>query len=153
VNVKSAFYGMQEVLPHFQARNAGHIINISSMLGRVPFALQRSAYSASKHFLNALTANFRTEVRATHPGIQISIVSPGVVATDFGLKATYGGVDSRTLPGAQRPEEVADVIASVIDSRKADVYTRPDGKNVVVAYYSADDIGATNPGPPPARPS
>src|SRR5436190_5358288 len=44
INVKSALYGMQEVLPHFQSRGTGHVINISSMLGRVPFAVFRSAY-------------------------------------------------------------------------------------------------------------
>ena len=32
-NVKTALYGMQEVLPHFQERGAGHLINVSSMLG------------------------------------------------------------------------------------------------------------------------
>jgi short-subunit dehydrogenase len=138
VNVKSAFYGMQAVLPHFKARGDGHIINISSMLGRVPFALVRSAYSASKHFLNALTANFRTEVQQSHPGIQISLVSPGVVATDFGNKAIYGGADSRTLPGAQSAEEVAGVIASVIDSREADVYTRPEARQMIASYYSGE---------------
>src|SRR4029079_1157048 len=37
-NVHSALYGMQEVLPHFKARGDGHIVNISSLLGRVPFA-------------------------------------------------------------------------------------------------------------------
>src|ERR1035438_8907716 len=57
VNVKSALYGMQEVLPHFKARNEGHVINISSMLGRIPFAIIRSAYNGAKHYLNALTAN------------------------------------------------------------------------------------------------
>ena len=35
----------------------------------------RSAYSASKHFLNALTANMRAEVQETHPDIQFSLVS------------------------------------------------------------------------------
>src|SRR5687767_4996092 len=35
-NVKTALFGMQEVLPHFKARGRGQIINISSMLGRVP---------------------------------------------------------------------------------------------------------------------
>ena len=79
------------------------------MLGRVPTFLPRAAYSASKHFLNALTANFRTEVQATHPGIQVSLVSPGVVATDFGLNAMHGGVDSRSIPGGQTAEQVADV--------------------------------------------
>jgi short-subunit dehydrogenase len=136
VNVKSALYGMQEVLPHFKSRNAGHIINISSMLGRVPYFIPRSAYSASKHFLNALTANFRAEVQATHPGIQISLVSPGVVATDFGLNAVHGGVDSRSIPGGQSAEEVADVIASVIESREPDVYTRPGAREMIAKYYA-----------------
>lgn len=141
VNVKSALYGMQEVLPHFKARNSGHIINISSMLGRMPTFLPRAAYSASKHFLNALTANFRTEIQGTHPGIQVSLVSPGVVATDFGLNAMHGGVDSRNIPGGQTSEQVAAVVAGVIESRKADVYTRPDGHEVVARYYAADEVG------------
>jgi short-subunit dehydrogenase len=141
VNVKSALYGMQEILPHFKARNSGHIINISSMLGRMPTFLPRAAYSASKHFLNALTANFRAEVHGTHPGIQVSLVSPGVVATDFGLNAMHGGVDSRNIPGGQTPEQVAAAIAGVIESRKADVYTRPDGHEAVASYYAADEIG------------
>ena len=136
VNVKSALYGMQEVLPHFKSRNAGQIINISSMLGRVPSFIPRAAYSASKHFLNSLTANFRAEVQATHPGIQISLVSPGVVATDFGLNAIHGGVDSRAIPGGQSAEEVADVIASVIETRQADVYTRPGAREMIAKYYA-----------------
>ena len=141
VNVKSALYGMQEILPHFKSRNSGHIINVSSMLGRMPTFLPRAAYSASKHFLNALTANFRTEIHGTHPGIQVSLVSPGVVATDFGLNAMHGGVDSRSIPGGQTSEQVAAVIAGVIESRKADVYTRPDGHEAVARYYAADEIG------------
>src|SRR6266702_5734122 len=33
VNVKSALYGMQAVVPHFISRRRGHLINISSFLG------------------------------------------------------------------------------------------------------------------------
>jgi NADP-dependent 3-hydroxy acid dehydrogenase YdfG len=139
-NVKSALYGMQEVLPHFKERNAGHIINVSSMLGRIPFAMVRSAYSGAKHFLNALTAMFREELRESHPGIQISLVSPGVVRTDFGLNAMHGGPDSRQFPGSQSAEEVAAVIARVIATREADVYTLPGARERVAAYYAS--IGA-----------
>jgi len=137
VNVKSALYGMQEVLPHFKSRNEGHVINVSSMLGRIPFATFRSAYNGAKHYLNALTANFRTEVQATHPGIQFSIVSPGVVRTDFGLNALHGGPDSRSFPESQSAEEVAEVIAGVIESRLPDVYTRKGAHDRVVGYYAA----------------
>jgi NAD(P)-dependent dehydrogenase (short-subunit alcohol dehydrogenase family) len=141
VNVMSAFYGMQEVLPHFKERGEGHVINISSLLGRVPFALIRSAYSASKHYLNALTALFRDELRSSHPGIRISLVSPGVVATDFGLSARHGGPDSRTLPGAQPVGEVAEVIATVIDTRRADAYTQPHAQRLVADYYANPNLG------------
>lgn len=138
INVKTALYGMQQVLPHFRERGVGHIINVSSMLGRVPMAPIRSAYSASKHFLNAFTANFRDAVQATHPNIQVSLVSPGVVATEFGLNAVGGGPDSRTLPNAQDVDEVAAAIAGVIESRRADVYTFPGAQENVVRYYSTE---------------
>jgi NADP-dependent 3-hydroxy acid dehydrogenase YdfG len=140
INVKSALYGMQEVLPHFKERGEGHVINLSSMLGRVPSAIHRSAYNGAKHFLNALTANFRTEVQQTHPGIQFSLISPGVVWTDFGRNARHGGPDSRQLPNGQEPEDVAAVIAGVIESRRPDVYTRAGSHQRVVAYF--DELGA-----------
>jgi NADP-dependent 3-hydroxy acid dehydrogenase YdfG len=137
VNVKSALYGMQEVLPHFKERGTGQVINVSSMLGRVPFAVVRSAYCGAKHFLNALTATFRAEVQATHPDIQFTLVSPGVVRTDFGLNALHGGPDSRSFPESQSAEEVAEVIVDVIESRRADVYTRPGAQARVVGYYQS----------------
>ncbi len=137
VNVKSALYGMQEVLPHFKAAGRGHIVNVSSMLGRVPFALQRSAYSAAKHFLNALTANFRSEVQATHPDIQVSLISPGVVRTEFGLNALHGGLDSRQLPESQSADEVAAVIAAVLADRRPDVYTRTGSVARIAGIYAS----------------
>ena len=136
VNVKSALYGMQEILPHFVERGTGHIINVSSMLGRVPMATFRSAYNGAKHFLNAITANLRDELREQHPGITVSLVSPGVVATEFGSNAAYGGPDSRALPMSQPVEEVAEVIARVIDTRATDVYTRAGMRQMVVDYFS-----------------
>jgi short-subunit dehydrogenase len=137
VNVLSALYGMQEILPHFKARGTGHVVNVSSMLGRIPFAVMRSAYNGAKHFLNALTANFRAEVQETHPGIQFSLVSPGVVYTDFGKNAAHGGPDSRDLPNGQQVEEVAAVIADLIASPRPDVYTRKGSRERVVAYYQS----------------
>ena len=133
----NTLYGMQEVLPHFKSRNAGHVINISSLLGRIPFAMIRSAYCGAKHFLNALTATFRAEVQQTHPGIQFSLVSPGVVRTEFGLRARHGGPDSRQLPDSQSAEEVAAVIAQVIESRQPDVYTRKGSQDRIASYYAS----------------
>jgi NADP-dependent 3-hydroxy acid dehydrogenase YdfG len=137
INIKSVLYGMQEILPHFKSRNDGQIVNVSSMLGRLPFALIRSAYVGAKHFMNALTAMFRQELEQTHPGIAITLVSPGVVRTDFGLNALHGGPDSRELPGAQDVDQVSKVIAGAIATRTIDVYTFPGAQQLVSKYYAS----------------
>jgi len=136
VNVKSALYGMQEILPHFRERGRGQIVNVSSMLGRLPFATFRSAYNGAKHFLNAITTNVRDELRGSAPGIDITLVSPGVVRTDFGLNALHGGMDSRQLPESQSAEEVAAVIVWSIRTGKPDVYTRVGSRQRVIDYFS-----------------
>jgi NADP-dependent 3-hydroxy acid dehydrogenase YdfG len=140
INVKSVLYGMQELLPHFKARGTGHIINISSMLGRLPVVPVRSAYCGSKHFVNALTALFRAEVQLTHPEIQVTLLSPGVVHTDFGLNAIHGGPDSRSFPDGQSAEQVAEVIAGAIESRLPDVYTFQGAHDRVATYYAANGV-------------
>jgi NADP-dependent 3-hydroxy acid dehydrogenase YdfG len=146
VNVKSALYGLQAVLPHFRERKIGHVINVSSLLGRVPLATIRSAYSASKHALNALSANLRMELAPEN--ILVSVVHPGVVATEFGVNARHGGGDSRQMPGAQSAEEVAKVIADVIEQRKADVYTREGARQMIASYYAAEDMAEAESKPP-----
>jgi short-subunit dehydrogenase len=156
VNVKSALYGMQAALPHFKERGRGQIINISSLLGRVPLAPMRSAYSAAKHALNALTGSLRGELRAEHPGIVVTTVSPGVVATEFGLNAKGGGIDSRAVPNAQSASDVAAVILDAIRAPRADVYTFPTARDMVVAYFAAEDMAAVEAASPfaaPRRPS
>jgi short-subunit dehydrogenase len=82
------------------------------------------------------------ELRA-QPGIHVSLVHPGVVATEFGIRAMHGGVDSRSFPGAQTAEQVAEVIAGVIERPRADVYTRPEAQRAVVSYFAAEDMGET----------
>ncbi len=146
VNIKSAIYGMQAAVPHFVQRGEGHVINISSFLGRVPIASIRSVYSASKAALNSLTANLRTDLRA-HPGVHVSLVMPGVVTTDFARNAR-GDVrppTSTPAPGAspmkpQTAEEVAERIVDVIHNPVAEVYTNPVSADLARAYYA--DVGA-----------
>jgi NAD(P)-dependent dehydrogenase (short-subunit alcohol dehydrogenase family) len=115
----------------------------------------RSAYSAAKHALNALTASLRLELRAEFPDIHVSTVSPGVVATEFGVHALGGGPDSRTLPGAQPLEQVVEAIAALIERPRADVYTQPGHRQMVVDYFAAEDMGDAESRPPflPPRPA
>lgn len=144
VNLKSAIYGMQAILPHFKERGTGHIVNISSMLSRVPYVTFRSIYSAAKSALNTLTANLRMELRETHPGINVSLVMPGPVATEFA--ATVIGATPGTKmtppPGVviQTADEVAACIVDVLAHPVAEVYTNPDHPDVARRYFT--DVAA-----------
>jgi NAD(P)-dependent dehydrogenase (short-subunit alcohol dehydrogenase family) len=148
VNLRSALHGMQVALTHFKPRGRGHIINVSSMLSRIPYVPWRSAYTAAKHALNALTASLRLELQAEYPGIHVSTVLPGVVATEFGVRALGGGPDSRTLPGAQPVDEVAEVIAELIEHPRAEAYTRLGFRQQVVDYFAAEDMADAESRPP-----
>ena len=143
VNTKSALYGMQAVVPHFKERRSGHLINISSFLGRVPLATVRSVYSAAKAALNSLTANLRMDLRREYPGVHISLVMPGIVTTEF-AKNALGGTPPGPPPTGpmkpQTPEEVAAAIVKLIEEPVAEIYTNPASPEIARRYY--EDIGA-----------
>ena len=134
LNAKSALYGMQAIAPHFLARRRGHIVNVSSMLSRVPFATYRSAYNAAKHALNALTANARVDLHAKCADVHVTLVMPGLVSTDFAVNALGG---SPPLPpiGTQTADEVAAAIVKTIDRPVAEIYTNPQHAALAVKYF------------------
>src|SRR5947208_13620407 len=83
VVLKSVLYGMQVIIPHFQQRGRGHLINVSSFLGRIPLVSHRSIYSAAKSGVNVLSANARMDLRDKYPKVQVSLVLPATVETDL----------------------------------------------------------------------
>ncbi len=142
-NVKSVLYGMQAIVPHFEERKRGHLVNVSSMLGRVPFAPIRSAYAASKAMMNSLTEMLRADLAQRLPEVRVTTFIPGVVSTDFGLNALGGGPDSRALPGAQTAEDVAAILADAIEQRRGgDVYSRPEFAERAVGHLRSLSTGA-----------
>jgi short-subunit dehydrogenase len=142
INVKSALFGMQIAARHFLARGSGHIINVSSFLGRVPMALHRSAYNAAKAALNSLTANLRVELRERSPGVHVTLVMPGMVATEFARNALGAppNVAAYSGPHVQTVQQVAEMIANVIEHPVAEVYTNPGSADMARRYYA--DVGA-----------
>jgi NADP-dependent 3-hydroxy acid dehydrogenase YdfG len=141
VNVKAALYGMQAIVPHFQERGGqGHLINVSSFLGRVPLVTFRSAYNAAKAALNALTANARVDLAREHPGIAVTLVIPGLVSTGFQRNAIGGTPPLPASTPSQTPDEVAAVIVSAIERPVAEVYTNPHQAAVALDYFK--DVGA-----------
>ncbi len=78
VNYFGAIRLVQGVLPRMRARRQGAIINVSSVIGRVPLVGQ-AAYAASKHALEAATEVLAQELVAH--GVRVALVEPGVFQT------------------------------------------------------------------------
>jgi len=75
---------VQLVLPHMRKQKPGRIINISSMGGRLTTYFG-AWYHATKYALEAFSDALRMEV--SDFGIDISIIEPGVIKTDWGIIA------------------------------------------------------------------
>jgi len=139
VVLMSVLYGMQAILPHFKARGEGHIINVSSFLGRVPFTPYRSIYSASKSAVNVLSANLRMDLRARYPGIHVSVMMPGIVDTPFhqiagpGLPVRAGGFLGQAR--VESADETAQRIVALIDKPTPEAYSNPAAVDVVTSYF------------------
>ncbi|HEX8854451.1 MAG TPA: SDR family NAD(P)-dependent oxidoreductase [Thermoleophilaceae bacterium] len=80
-NVFGVIYCTHAALPIMRAQSAGHIVNVSSVAGRVARA-GAGVYNLTKFGVGAFSEALRQEVTAS--GIRVTLVEPGAVATELG---------------------------------------------------------------------
>jgi NAD(P)-dependent dehydrogenase (short-subunit alcohol dehydrogenase family) len=120
VNLMGTFYAAQAALEVFRAQNAGHIIAVSSVVGRRGMA-GSAVYAATKAaqigFIEALRAEFAGS------GLRASVVYPVGTETEFhhALERDYGLVVQPKGP-RQSAEHVGRAIVECVVSPKAEVY-------------------------------
>ncbi|WP_323883444.1 oxidoreductase [Aeromonas caviae] len=85
VNLFGAARLTQLLLPAMRAKGDGHIVNITSIGGKM-YSLLGAWYHATKHALEGWSDCLRLEVAAF--GIKVVIVEPGVIETGFGDAAS-----------------------------------------------------------------
>ena len=74
-------------LPAMRERGQGRVVNVGSIMGRVPMPLL-GAYNASKHAVAAISDALRMELAPF--GITVVLVEPGAVRTGFAATALSG---------------------------------------------------------------
>ncbi|XP_070554784.1 uncharacterized protein [Ptychodera flava] len=80
VNCKGVLNSIGAVLDGMVARGKGHIVNLSSDLGRTAFA-GLAVYTGSKFFVEGMSAALRQELVGT--GIKVTNIQPGDVTTEI----------------------------------------------------------------------
>ncbi len=79
VNLKGTLFAIKAVLPIMLRQNSGHIINVSSIAGRVAVP-GAAVYGATKAALDALSEGLRKE---TAGRIKVTVLAPGGVETNL----------------------------------------------------------------------
>jgi NADP-dependent 3-hydroxy acid dehydrogenase YdfG len=79
VNIKGVLYSIAAVLPVMVDQQAGHIVNISSVDGRMVYP-GGAVYCATKYAVRALTDGLRQELSSSD-GIRLTCIEPGTVDT------------------------------------------------------------------------
>jgi NAD(P)-dependent dehydrogenase (short-subunit alcohol dehydrogenase family) len=125
----------QRVLPHMRERRSGHILNITSVGGKV-YSPLGAWYHATKHALEGWSDCLRVEMASF--GIDVSIIEPGAINSGFGDVMTdpmiemsgsgpYGDLARRVVKGQKsiydnspstRPQVIADVILKAVDAKR-----------------------------------
>lgn len=117
VNLDSCFFTARAAIPLMLQEHSGHIINISSVWGRVGASME-VAYSASKGGMDAFTRALAKELAPS--GIRVNAVACGII--DTAMNACFSKEEINTLKNeipADRlgsPEEVAQFVLQLAQS-------------------------------------
>ena len=118
VNIKGVLYCTAAAIPHMIAKKSGHIVNISSVAGRVVFPAG-SVYCATKHAVAAFSEGIRQELSA-RANIRVTCIEPGVVATELlntiTDKSLEKFVESSRQIDALQSEDIANAIVFAVNS-------------------------------------
>lgn len=64
INVRGPMHLSVGLLPHFRTKKAATIMNVSSVLGFIPFSIINPVYNGTKAFVHFHTMNLRTQLAA-----------------------------------------------------------------------------------------
>ena len=112
VNIKGVLYCTAAVIPHMLEKKSGHIVNISSVAGRIVFPAG-SVYCATKHAITAFSEGLREEL-SVRKNIRVTCIEPGVVATELTDTITdeslQGFVEGAKKMESLQAKDIADAI-------------------------------------------
>jgi NAD(P)-dependent dehydrogenase (short-subunit alcohol dehydrogenase family) len=130
VNYMGTFYGARAALPLFRAQSGGHLIFISSIVGRRGIAFM-GGYSATKAAQAGLAESLRTEFAGSP--IKISCVYPISTRTEFhdAMTRDFGHTVSGLGP-KQTVDEVARAIVNCIRRPRPEVYPHALSRGLAV---------------------
>jgi NAD(P)-dependent dehydrogenase (short-subunit alcohol dehydrogenase family) len=143
-NLLGAMYGSYFALRQFRSQGYGTLINISSVLGKVP-APCYSSYAASKHGIVGMDGVIRQELALDKlDRIHVCTVLPTTMDTPyFDHAANYIGHETRPIPPVYDPEKVVETIVSLATKPEDEVVVGLAGKVMTAVRAVAPGVADT----------
>ena len=118
VNIKGVLYCTGAVINHMKEKKSGHIVNLSSVAGRVVFPAG-SVYCATKFAVAAFTEGLRQEF-SVRSNIRVTSIEPGIVATELTDTITDESLKQFVENGKKmetlQAQDIANAILYAVDS-------------------------------------
>ena len=137
-------YGSYYALKQFKLQGEGTLINVSSVIGKVP-APYFSSYAAAKHGIVGLSATLRQELAEDSlDKIHVCTVMPTSMDTPFFEHAAqHTGHQVKPIPPVYDAEKVVDVIVRLATEPEAEVSVGAAGKFFAFAHQMAPGLVET----------
>lgn len=130
VNVLGTLYGIQAAVPIMRRQRSGHIINVSSVVGKraTPGS---GIYSATKFAQVALSESLRLELKDA--GIQVSVVCPVSTTTEFfAVAASRSPLKLDPAGPTYSAEQVAEVLVRCARRPRPEIMVYPPVRFMVI---------------------
>lgn len=118
LNVLDVLHGVQAVLPVLRRQGFGHIINTSSVEGRVGFPFT-GVYAGTKAFVDLMTQSLRQELmHVERTGIRVSVLLPVTTRTpifDHVANLQAGGQGAHMVRPMQEATQVARAVVGAVE--------------------------------------
>lgn len=131
VNVLGIVRGVRAFVPQMLERGAGHVLNTSSIAGVWAYTWDAAPYITSKFAAYGLSEALARRLRPH--GIGVSVLCPGLVATNLGETARFSGIPEGgqadwmyfppELADAADPDEVGVLVADAVLEGRFAIFT------------------------------
>lgn len=135
-NVKGLLYMTHVLIPHFTAKNCGHIVNLGSVAGHWVY-LRGNVYCATKHAVKALNEGLRMDLAGTK--VRVTAISPGMVETEFSVVRLGDQKKADAVYKGMTPLRAVDIAEAVVWAVQ-----RPQHVNIQdIVIYPTDQASPT----------
>jgi len=139
VDFYGTVYCTKEVLPIMQRQGSGHIVNMSSVVGRKAFP-HFGGYSIAMHAISAFSDALRQELHGS--GIYVSVMHPALTQTSM-----LSHVSPADMPPSFRrmtpitAESVAEAVLKAVDKKHYRVIVPSQSKRLLLADAISPRLG------------